>query len=1202
VLLEKLEIFGFKSFAHKLSLEFGPGITGVVGPNGCGKTNVADAIRWVLGEQSPSELRGSSMSDVIFNGTKKRRRLGMAEVTLTIDNSSGFLPTDFSEVVIGRRVFRSGESEYLLNKTSCRLRDIKDLFLDTGVGTRTYSLIERRMVDSVLSDSAGHRRFMFEEAAGIMKYKIRKRSALNKLQATEADMQRVADIITEVEKQVRSLKRQVSQASRHRRYTDELRDLEVKLGRREHARWAAERAKSADAARELRQNLDSVSESLRDAERRGLGIRTELRDKDEALARLELEIGELESRARDLAEGMLVARERRSASARRIEELDVELTDLRADLSLALRRAGSLEDEIRQASQTTETLEADLKERERSCSEAEREYRGLRDRLAGQKQTRIEGLESSAGIKGELESYRARLDDLQREHVEIENALVHHRGLLCRREADILDALDREKEQMAVEQRARESSGEASKALETARERLAEARERRTRLEGELAAAKHKLALLEEIRDGYSGFKDGVRSLLRDRSHGIEGLVGTVADIVDVDPALAHAFEAAFGTTGEYVVAESLGVCRRAMDYLSRGAHGRATFLPLAELDSLSVESPPSAIADRPGVIGPAARYVRVDDRYRHLVDFLLENVVLVETLDAALALSNLPEARRLAFVTSDGQAVTKSGVLTGGKRGQEDRGLLRRGERVETASREVRRIEGLLGEARRAETEASDAIAGARAGAERSEAALEQAAAALWEVKRRATELELAKTNTADLVGQLTARRDALAARMKDTCEGIEELASRLERLSKGEDEIGERLEELERRFRDAERARSHSRETEKRTEIETAAARSALTQLRAEHAQLAETARSARSSIEKKTMEREEHARTVKELQERIERESVQHGEIVTEKKALETNRDSIRAAAATLREGIEKLDAGTREARSSREDLQSRIHELEIKETELRGRCDALRERLLEEYSVDPAALGDFTPDEDEPFDEAAAKQEIERLRARLRSMGPVNLLALEEYDEESKRLEFLEAQFEDLERSKQSLQEAIEKINSTATRMFLDTFQLVRTNFVDMFRRLFEGGEADLRLLEPDLPLESPIEIVASPKGKRLGRLSLLSSGESALTAIALLFAIYLVKPSPFCILDEVDAPLDDANVKRYIRMLQDFSERTQFVVITHNKLTMQAGDRLYGITMEESGVSKVVSVRLDGRDSEVPCEEAVREAV
>jgi chromosome segregation protein len=1186
--LKRLDVFGFKSFAHKLSLEFGPGITCVVGPNGCGKTNVADAIRWVLGEQSASELRGSSMADVIFNGTKKRRRLGMAEVTLSIDNSSGYLPTDYAEVLIGRRVFRSGESEYSINKTPCRLRDVKDLFLDTGVGTRTYSLIERKMVDSVLSDSTGHRRFMFEEASGIMKYKVRKRSALSKLEATETDMQRVTDIIAEVEKQVRSLKRQLAQARRHRRYTDELRDLEIALARRDFAVWERERSEAAQAAEALRSNLSESTGSMQSAEESAGSLRVTLADKEEALSSLEIEAAELESKARTLADGLLVARERRSSSARRVEELGRELEELSVGLEEAAARARKLEEDAAGVAERSTSRDQVLAERAARRAEIDREYKRLRELVAGRKQTRIEGLESSAGLKGELESYRTRLDDLMAEHMEIERNLSETRSLLADRERTALETLEDERRLRAAAASAHADLRTSEEELEAARDALADARETRTRLESELEAARHKRELLTEIRDGYGGFQEGVRALLSDRSHGIEGLRGTVADILDVEPAMAAAVEAALGPTAQCIVTTDVATARRAMEHLESAGLGRASFLPLDRLGRTRALAVPEHLLQAEGVVGSAASFIRVADDLGGLVGFALEGVVIVDSLESAIRLAQDPASEGLAFATAGGQVVTHAGVLTGGRPdGGEEAGLLRRAERLESAERQVDTLTEALADARRREGHAARHLTETTDAARTAEETAERADEELWEIKRRVTELELARTNLAEQASQLAARRDALGERVESTRSDIDRLAEQLDSLSRGEDELGEQLEELERSFRTAERDRARAAEEEKQAEIEAASALAALTAIKNEQASLEESTRNARSAIERKTEERTEHERTVAELEERIDEDARVLEQLNGQKSAVERDRDVMRAEARELRRRIDEIEATVRDARASRERKQQDLHEHEIRETELRGRAESLRERILEEYSTDVRDLGDFaTPEGEPPFDARAAREEVERLRARLRSMGPVNLLALDEYDEESKRLEFLKGQYEDLERSQVSLKEAIERINRSARELFLDTFVEIRSNFITTFQRLFEGGEADLRLLEPDDPLESPIEIVASPRGKRLGRLSLLSGGERALTAIALLFAIYLVKPSPFCILDEVDAPLDDANVERFVRMLREFSERTQFIIITHNKRTMQAADRLYGITMEESGVSKVVSVRLD----------------
>ncbi|MBD3347644.1 MAG: chromosome segregation protein SMC, partial [Candidatus Eisenbacteria bacterium] len=1041
--LKKLDIFGFKSFAHKVSLEFGPGITCIVGPNGCGKTNVVDAIRWVLGEQSPTELRGSSMSDVIFNGTKRRKRLGMAEVALTIDNSEGYLPTDYSEVAIGRRVFRSGESEYSINKETCRLRDIRDLFLDTGIGSRTYSLIERRMVDSVLSDSTGHRRFMFEEAAGIMKYRVRKRSTLNKLAAAETDMQRVADIISEVEKQVRSLKRQLAQARRHRRYSDELRELEIALGRWEYARWKERRQSSETRARELRQALEDSGAVLAEAERSFGAVKAELRDKEEALSSFELEVDEVDSRARGLAETLLVARERRSASDRRVHELGTELTDLRADLSLSLKRAADIEDALSRAAEAVGEKEEELRVRSEELQALDREYRSVKQALDSEKQMRLEGLESSAGTKGELGSYRTRLDDLTREHNQLEASLAEARAALADEEERILELLRREKELLDAATAARDEEKERTGRVDSAREELLSAREDRGRIAGELAAARHKLALLSEIRDGYGGFSRGVRSLLSDRTHGIAGLHGTVADLLEVKPGHGPAIEAALQNAAEFVVTDDAESAREAMRHLAEGSLGRATFVPLSELQSVALRPLPEGLRAAPGVLGSASDLVTSGATYEKLAGFLLEDVAIVEDLETAGRLSARDDADGVSFVTRSGEMVNSRRILSGGRSGSEETGLLHRTQRVEAAERDVERLETELSRAEARESDARSRLTeAARTGEEAQEGAA-RAESDLWEVKRQLTERELSKTTLTEKMSQLTANRDALKARIEATRQDVEGLASRLASLSRGEDELGERLQELEREFGVAEQRRQSAIEDEKQAELAVAAARSHLSQKRSERERLAETARSARAAIERKTEEREGHVRTVAELDEQIGRNASELDSLRSEQSTLTTERDRMREALGALRARMETLEAQAKTSRDGREASQRELHELELQETELRSKSEALRERLNEDYSVDVESLGDLEPrDDEEPFAPEKAREEVERLRARLRSMGPVNLLALEEYDEESKRLEFLNGQYDDLAKSKESLKQAIEQINETATRMFIE----------------------------------------------------------------------------------------------------------------------------------------------------------------
>jgi len=918
VYLDKLEIYGFKSFAHKLTLEFGPGITGVVGPNGCGKTNVADAIRWVLGEQSASELRGSSMADVVFNGTKKRRRLGRAEVNLTIDNSGGYLPTDYSSVVIGRKVYRSGESEYLINKTPCRLRDINDLFLDTGIGTRTYSLIERKMVDSVLSDSAGHRRFMFEEAAGIMKYKVRKRSTLNKLAATEADMQRVADIISEVEKQVRSLKRQLAQARRHRRYTDELTQLEVGLARRDYGEWDEQRAAAAERAGELRSKIAAFGELLERDDSATREARAALTSHEETLAALDEEVAAVDAEARNLADGLLVARERKHAAERRVEELTPEIAGLREALEEARRQIQIIDESLAAAAAAATERDTGLADRRAELKRIDREYWEVKRALAGQKQTRLEGLESSAGLKGELESYRARLDDLIEEHAGIETALAEARAELSSREAGVLKAREEQEHFMTAARESRDAERSTENDLDIAREALLASREGKTRAEGELEAAKHKLVLLKEMRDGYGGFAAGVRALLTDPSHELEGLRGTVADVIDVDPVAATAVESALAGAAQYVVVNTRSDARRALEHLGSGDRGRATFVPLDEVTKVIVRRTPESILALPDVLGSASSFVRCDESLRPVVELLLEGAVVVRDLDTATDLATRHQGRGVTFVTNAGEAVSAEGLITGGWSGNAEAGLLRRKERVAEAQREVARLEQLLIDTTHLEGEAKEALTRLTSRSRECGEQTEQAEADLWEAKRRLTELELAKTSAADRVTELSQRRDALGERMRGARAEIEALAGRLAQLSSSEDEIGERLEDLQRRYAELETAREAAIEAQRIAELEAASTDATFKQQQKEHAQLTERVTAAEAAIERKTRENADHGDAIADLAAKLEEDGRRLEEVTARQSELRTRHDAVRDETRRLRSQLDEVESTSRTAR--------------------------------------------------------------------------------------------------------------------------------------------------------------------------------------------------------------------------------------------------------------------------------------------
>jgi chromosome segregation protein len=1175
--LYRLEIQGFKSFVDKTELRFGEGITGVIGPNGCGKTNVSDAIRWVMGEQSAKQLRGDSMEDVIFNGCPSRKPLGMAEVHLTFKNDRGILKSEYSEVTVSRRVFRSGVSEYSLNNTPCRLKDIRDLFFDTGMGSHAYSVIERAMVDHVLSDNSGHRRFLFEEASGITKYKARKKEALGKLEATETDLVRLNDIVFELERELRSLGRQVGKARRYQRWREEIRDLDLSLTasqvgelRRREAE-AREQWEEESVRREgITASLDTVEAALNDRKLVLLELERELstaqgglRDREEARTQAEHQVVLLRERtagllrrADEAAAEAAALRERLNEVATREREAGERLAALRTERDAAQGRAGEREQALR-------AVEAELRERREVASE--------------RKQLSLDLFSTEAEKRGTLENLRARRQSLDERRA----AAVTRRDELDQRVAELARrAAERETERARLDAEldaARTALAAVDAELAAATAGLEANAAEMAELREQSAAAESRLETLLELKRNFDGVSEGVKGLLAGE-HRAPGTLGMISDVLEVPVRYLDALEASLGEAAAFVLVAGRDALATALEQLRGLPSGRAT---LVDLEGLTAGTPHEAPTGS-GVLGRASDLVHCDERYRVLVERLLGAVVVVEDRECAARLATHSEAG-LRFVSLDGEVWERGRVRAGSSRNLA--GLLHR-------ENEIRELTGELAARRQA----------------------------LETLERGRDDLETRRTATQErrtaAAGALETARTALEALARDA-----EAAERESRWAADEGDERRReiatheaeLETLARALAEAETdLAAYQREVES-ARAQLADLDGALHGLEQRREAAAQESRAAGEELlrlagesgewESRWARAEQTRREIEagiEAREREEREArARVTEIEAEVSGLAAGLTGLLESESTQRERVvelqkrhldrkQEVQAGEEEARQLRfqhTELSELMHQLELDRVQTHAELERTFERLHAEYELDVEHWEPAPPAED--FEPEAARTRLEEMRTRFRALGPVNLLAVDEYAKKKERWQFLTQQRTDLTSARAQLLEAIAKINVTASEMFRDTFGRVQGHFRDVFTTLFEGGDCELRMVGED-PLDCDIEIVAKPRGKHLQSISLMSGGERALTAIALLFAIYLEKPSPFCLLDEVDAPLDDANVDRFIRMLQRFSDKTQFVVITHNKRTMESAGCLYGVTMQELGVSKLVSVRFDVR--------------
>ncbi len=1179
--LKRLELLGFKSFPEKTVIRFTPGVTSIVGPNGCGKSNVLDSMRWVLGEQKVSLLRGTKMEEIIFNGTRDMKPLGMAEVTLVIQNNKGRLPTEYGEVQLTRRLFRSGESEYLLNKIPCRLKDITDLLMDTGAGAHVYSMIQQDMVDAILSDRTDDRRFLFEEAAGISKYKSRKKAALRKLEATEQDLLRLQDIVTEVTSQVNSLKRQVRKAERHRELTEELKAWELYLSQSAIGKLNQERLEKRTEVDKLTSELirhetsmDSLAalqeqdrKNLTDLDRELADLSERVYQKSESAHALEKEIsilGEKKSNARILREKNT---QEISALTGRRQNLGEQIAQTEESLSVLDKDLLSLETQV--GEKMTASVEADNKvlAARQERDKANERLMDIESRLSAERS-------DDTNIKAQEDENTARLQEIAVQLEILGGKLKNLRGLLGSRQDDVRrlkeKGLARQNERVNLE-------NEILQGNQTQEDISGRILELTAALEA--AEARHKL--LSEMMAHYEGFGAGVIAAISSREQW-PNLIGTVADQLTPDRGFETAIEAALGEAAGYLICRDRQSATDIISYLKKERKGRAGILILDDAADFAEITRPD-IADE-GFLGWADTRIKYPEGMKTIAHLLLAPIAVVTPEAAERILPMLPPY--FSLVTPEGEVRHSRAVLTGGS--TDEISLLGRKEKISEQETNIKALRseldhfreernhqtGLLGQKQALLKSLAEEIASIFEETSAAEKELTAAGFEIQSAEQEVTRLETEKKRVSE-------KLDSLRVRQLDLNLSQDQLLKKKEELAAGLAVCDESIRLLETAAEEQQKALS-------RLQI-------AQVEQKSQHQQLESRIRHIRELIDDIERNSETKSREIVNAETDAERAAeriiVLEGELrklFEERTALTEQQILCRENRDTLQAKLDEREKDIKSARQAREEISRNLHVIDIRLTEIEGEVKNIESRIREEYELELSQVATAIPDPSVP--EESRRQRMQELKEQVRNLGAVNLLALDEYRTADERQNFLSTQLNDLLQARSTLQSTIVKINSTAKKLFQETFDQVRINFQRVFEELFAGGESDVKLINPDDPLESPIEIIARPRGKKLLSIAQMSGGERALTAIALLFAIYLAKPSPFCVLDEIDAPLDDANIHRFLRLIKAFSDQTQFIIITHNKITMEAADVLYGVTMEKPGVSKVVSVRFNEDES------------
>ncbi len=1177
--LKSLEILGFKSFPEKTVIEFNKGVTAIVGPNGSGKSNITDAIRWVLGEQSVRTLRGDRMEDVIFSGTQTRKAMSYAEVSITIDNSDGKLPLDYAEIQVTRRLYRSGESEYLLNRIPCRLKDITMFFMDTGLGRDGYSIVGQGKVDSILSTKPEDRRRVFEEASGIVKYKSRKVEAERRLAATEQNMVRIDDILNELSLQIEPLAAQAEKAKAYLKLHDALREKEIGWFLDTIRRAMEQQLACASAAADLQEQLAAQTTTLEELREETKSFTDKSRQIDAATRENHQQTLVLNDESANLVGSDRVDQERleqirvrmhesgtaRASIQRQIAVLDRELAERNSKDTDLQRSLETYSGRLHAAEQDMQAILVTLGDVERAAEDAKSRLEKIQESLYDKK-------EQAGQTRGQVDLIQSRMKAVEREII-VAASESDQKALQVEQADAILRDLERRLAAAEAEQLA------ASTALDEARDQAVASKTALENLKMDLANQTYRMETLTDLERNREGYSGAVKQVMRRKSPGV---IGTVGDLLQVDERYETAIEIALGYAIQNIVTDAEDTAAHEIAFLKQGKLGRATFMPLATVTGRTLDAQCIARAQRmPGYEGLAVDRVQTDPAYDGVARNLLGRIVLVDTLDHALPMARACN-HSFRIITLDGEVLLPGGSITGGYAQNRTTGLLGR-------ARTIERLRITLGETERG----LDALARTSA---RAESAMIEAGRIHAASGKTLAELEHERVREEAAGDALRSDAERLVARVAMLRAESGELEVQREAVLTEAAALEQDAEQLAARMQDirSEIEQGETRNREERARLDDL--REAVSGLRLSVQSIVESRHAAaemrqRIEKEKQTLQasikrgEEDTARGADEIQ-HLEKSMAQRSQRI---QAVESELGALRTAATTFaarREQLEQEHAAHMERleQINKEvgHLQMELGRVEARKSRFESTLEENRNRLWEAYELTYDNATGWSKEIENP---AAAQREIQTLKQSMRQLGDVNLAAVDEYARVGERYAFMSHQRDDIEEARGKLQQVIADIVKEMQTLFLAHFHTINQNFDLVFSDLFGGGTAEVVLEDEDNVLECGIEIRAQPPGKKLQNLMPLSGGERSLTAIALLFAILKLRPTPFCVLDEIESALDDANIYMFTDYVRKYQDESQFILVTHRKGTMEAASTLYGVTMQERGISKVLSMKL-----------------
>lgn len=1179
--LKRLELQGFKSFADKTILELRPGITTVIGPNGSGKSNISDAIRWVLGEQSMKSLRGAKSLDVIFAGTQNRKSLGFAEASLVFDNSDGALPIEYTEVTVTRKIYRSGETGYFINKTPCRLKDVLELFMDTGIGKDGYSIIGQGKIDEILSNKSEDRRHIFEEAAGIVKYRTRKQESEKKLEHTKLNLLRINDILTEIESNLGPLQSQADKAKKYLNLREELKNIEIGL---------------------FVYNIEKYKENLQKIVKDVDITQSQCNDEEGKLERVKILKEELKSSIDEITEQIENMSNLGFESQKEIEQLNSDINVARTRITNNNENSVRFTDEIKEQNEKIQELKQELEQKEakkdnlkqnkekfeKELNEKQEELAKITEKLSS-KELEIEGykqtVEQNTDKKYELQS------EINTQEINYQNYEKRQNQIKQEIQTTIseLDNTRMNKEEISKrfyeienkKNKSQKSLEEVSKQKQEANQKIKSFENNINILSSEMRIKESKLKFLIETEKEKEGYIKSVKSLLKDCENIKDlgkGMHGVLANIIEVPDELETSIEMCLGASLQNIVTDTEEDAKKLVEHLRKNNLGRASFLPISSVKGRKLDK---IIGNESGVIGIASDLVKFNKKYEQIILNLLGRTVIVDNMDTAIKVAK-QNSYTFRIVTKDGDLINPSGAITGGSVAKKTVNILGRGKEIEKLDKELKELKAKIQKLEDEKQEYEESIEGILEVSTNLEKELQEIDITYATEKQKIVSIDENIQKLQNRLNKLKEEQKNLEALKQEAVEQKAKIQEETNVITKQNEELSKLISEFAELNKDDQKYIDDLNFDITNLKISVSSFDESETSIQEIQERINQELKNAKTSIENKNNQIEQIKEDNESLEKSIQETLKQIEEIKQKVNNSSSEIEKMKQERAEKSERLSKQEEEITSKFKVIEDLKAQLVKLDVKKTKVEEDINTIINKMWEEYELTPNNVEGYS----KPENVALTQKRVNNIRAEIRDLGSVNIDSIEEYKNIKDRYDFMSEQRLDLENTMSKLRKVITDMTQIMKEQFKEKFKIINKNFGEVFAELFGGGKASLNLEDEDNILECGIEIAVQPPGKKLQNMMLLSGGEKAFTAIALLFAILKINPAPFCVLDEIEAALDDVNVFRYADYLKKFTEHTQFLVITHRKGTMEAADTVYGVTMEESGISKLLSMKLN----------------